>query len=149
MTRTTDTRQLRLAVDGILAAHGIDNLELTLKLCDAFRRMADSPTPHHTREQILKSLSVSTAKHEQLTAIRNEIEQRVRIRPTGQEWEDFVKWAWQQNKDKGESITTFIGWWLGDEWRLAHPPMSPSRWYTLWPQAFGPTGYNPQELSVE
>lgn len=140
MTKTTDSRQLRLLVDGILSLNGIDDLKLSIDLCEGVKKFWASETPVRTREDILsgigKSLEKGAAKQLELEAIRNEIESRVHINPTTQEWIDFTEWAWKKKEEKGEEIGKFIDWWLSDDWRKQHPPFKPTGWLTSWPQAF-------------
>lgn len=136
---TTDSRQLRMLVDGVLSAYGVDDLQLSIDLCEAFKKLGASPTPARTREDILAGIKNGMKKgadtQVHLDAIRAEIENRVRISPVGNSWEDFIKWAFKQ-EEKGEHISRFLDWWTADEWRLAHPPMHPNGWYVQWPQAF-------------
>lgn len=152
MTKTTETRQLRLLLDGVLSAHGVDNLQLSIDLCAAVKEFLSSETPVHTREQIIArlrgSLERGAGKQEQLQTIAAEIERTARIRPVGPAWADFIEWAWKQEQD-GHGIKAFLSWWASDEWRLSHPPARPDAWYVQWPQAFGSSGYNPQGLVVE
>lgn len=140
MAKTTDTRQLRLLIDGILSIYGIDNLELSIKLVDGVKRMIGADLPVKTREEYIKSIEAAlhkgTAKHEQLEAIAVEIESRVKIRPVTKDWQDFIEWAWGRQTKHGESITRFIDWWLSDEWQRAHPPTRPDGWMVKWPMAF-------------
>lgn len=137
--KTTDTRQLRLMVDGILSAYGIDDLKLTIDLCEAFKKFYASPTPVKTREEILKgvenSLIKGGEKQKELDEIRGEIETRIHISPVGRDWEDFIEWAWKK-KQSGQEIKKFLDWWVSDEWRLSHPPVNPQRWYIQWNIAF-------------
>lgn len=136
---TTDSRQLRMLVDGVLSAYGVDDLQLSIDLCEAFKKFGASPTPARTREDILAGIRSGMEKgadtQVRLDAIRAEIEKRVRISPVGNAWEDFLKWAYKQ-EEKGEYITRFLDWWTADEWRLSHPPIQPTGWYVQWPQAF-------------
>lgn len=140
MTKTTDSRQLRLMVDGILSAYGIDDLQLSIDLCEAFKKFYASETPARTREDVLagikRAIEKGSTKQVDLDEIRTEIETRLHISPVGTEWEDFIQWAWKKNKDSGEGIKKFLEWWVSDEWRLAHPPVNPQRFYVQWPQAF-------------
>lgn len=136
---TTDSRQLRMLVDGVLSAYGVDDLQLSIDLCEAFKKFGASPTPARTREDILagikNSLEKGSGEQARLEEIRGEIERRIRIRPTGNAWEDFIKWAYKQEQ-KGEAVSRFLDWWVSDEWRMSHPPFKPDGWYVQWPQAF-------------
>ena len=140
MTKSTDTRQLRLLIEGTIQAHGIDNLRLEIDLFSGIKRLLESETPVRTREDVLEgirnALNNGTSKQMELNAIRDEIETRVNIRPTGDEWEGFIQWAWKQKEEKQETIQKFIDWWLSDDWRRLHPPFKPANWYISWPQAF-------------
>lgn len=133
-------------MDGVLSHYGIDNLQLSIDLCESVKKFLASggETPAKTRENILKGLSdtleKSVAMQTRIDEMGAEIEKRVRINPTGREWEDFLRWAYRQEKEKGEKIERFIDWWVSDEWRMAHPPSSPHSWYVKWPQAFPPEG---------
>lgn len=144
MTQTTDARQLKLLVDGVLSVHGIDNLQLTMDLCAALKKLIGADAPSRTREQILASLKTTMergqVKQQRLTSIREELAKRLRISPTGQDWEDFIVWAEKQDG----SITVFLDWWLADDWRAQHPPFKPTNFYVMWPQAF-----EKQERKVE
>lgn len=139
MTKTTDSRQLRMLVDGILANYLIDNLQLSIDICAAVKAFYASPTPAHTREEILARLQKSVARGEnrqfELDVIRQEIADAVHINPTGEAWEAFIKWAWGRQKE-GQPISVFLAWWTEDEWRRNHPPSRPDNWYVQWPQAF-------------
>lgn len=140
MTQTTDSRQLRLLIDSLLSAYGIDNAELSFKLTDGIKRMIGTPTPVRTREEIMRSIERSltggVAKQAELEAISDEILKRAIIRPVTKDWLEFVEWAWKQNKDKGQSITKFLDWWLSDQWQREHPPTKPESWYVKWDRAF-------------
>lgn len=139
MTQTTDSRQLRLLFNGILSAHGIDNLELEIRLVDAVRKMLGSATPARTREEIVaslqKSMTSGAARHEKLQAIEGEIRTRIHINPVTRDWQDFCEWALKQ-EEKGETIVAFLDWWLSDEWQKTHPPTKPESWYVKWSLAF-------------
>jgi hypothetical protein len=132
-------------IEGILSAYGIDNFELSLRLTDGIKRMIGTPTPVRTREEILKgierALTGGVSKQAELEAISDEINKRCIIRPVTKDWIEFVDWAWRQNKEKGQSITKFIDWWLADEWQRVHPPTKPESWYVKWDRAF--TGDTP------
>jgi hypothetical protein len=140
MTQSTDSRQLRLLIEGILSAYGIDNFELSIKLTDGIKRMIGDPTPVRTREEILKgierALTGGVSKQAELEAISDEILKRAIIRPVTKDWIEFVAWAWQQNKNKGQNITKFLDWWLSDDWQRDHPPTKPESWYVKWDRAF-------------
>ena len=56
MTKTTDTRQLRLLIEGTIQAYGIDNLQLEIDLFSGIKRLLESDTPVRTRETVLASL---------------------------------------------------------------------------------------------
>lgn len=139
MTQATETRQIRLLIDGVLAAYEIDNLELSIKLTEGVKRIIGAAAPAKTREDYLASLKKSVerglAKHELLQAIAEEIERRVKIRPVTKDWQDFIEWAYRRGNE-GETITRFLDWWLSDEWQKTHPPTRPDGWYVKWPQAF-------------
>lgn len=140
MTQSTDSRQLRLLIDGILGVYGIDNLELSIKLCEGVKRINDSPTPARTREEIIADLQrrVVTGQkiNDQHEAIADEIHRRTFIRPVTQEWQEFIKFAYREQKDHGKTIGAFLDWWMSDEWQAAHPPARPDIWYVKWDQAF-------------
>lgn len=137
---TTNSRQLRMLIDGVLAAYGIDDLKMSIELCEAVKKFLASENPSKSRESILKDIQLNMEKgidvQKRIEEIRVEIETRVRIRPTSREWEDFLRWAYKQESEKGENIKLFLDWWVSDEWRLSHPPINPNGWYVLWPQAF-------------
>lgn len=137
---TTNSRQLRMLMDGVLSHYGIDNLQLSIDLCESVKKFLASETPAKTREDILKGLSDSLEKgvgmQIRLDEMEAEIKNRVRLNPTGREWEDFLRWAYKQEQEKGEKVERFVDWWVADEWRMAHPPSTPHSWYVKWPQAF-------------
>jgi len=136
MTKQTDSKILRQLVGGILAAYGIDSLELEIKLCEAYKKFYDSPEPRKTKEEILAGLERGTAKHQELQAMADEIKQRVGINPITQPWTEFIAWAWTHNRIRKESLTAFLDWWLADEWQKTHPPSRPDIWYVKWNLAF-------------
>lgn len=140
MTKTTNSRQLRLLVDGVLERYGIDNLQLSIELCEAAKKFFASDNPVKTRESILKgvqkTLEQGATMQIRIDEIEAEIKNRVRISPVGREWEDFLRWAYKQEQEKGENIERFVDWWVSDEWRMGHPPSSPHSWYVKWLQAF-------------
>lgn len=135
MTKTTDTRQLRLMISDLLNAHGIDNLALEMLLVDGVRTFFEE-TKHHdpvkVREQIINSLISGTQRATKLGELEDMIRQRVHINPTTREWQDFIAWAAKQK----EPLSGFLTWWLSDEWNLLHPPARPDVWYVKWPLAF-------------
>ena len=135
MTRTTDTRQLRMMVDGILASHNIDSLALSIQLCEAFKKFYTSDNPRETREEVLSGLMRGSNKADELQAIADEISKRTGLRPTTQPWIDFVAFAWKEAK-QGKTISAYLDWWLSDEWQRAHPPAKPDTWYVKWDMAF-------------
>lgn len=147
MTKSTDSRQLRLLIDGVLSAYGIDNLELSIRLTDGVKKMIGADLPVKTREDYLKGIERSiqngAAKHEQLAAIATEIETRTLVTPSTKEWQDFIELVWQRQRDKGETISKFLDWWLSDDWQRAHPPSRPDSWIVKWKQAFATV--NPAE----
>jgi hypothetical protein len=141
MTNATNTRQLRLLVSGVLQLHGIDNLQCELRIVEAVKKFLaeGNAEPVHTKERILadvakqlgKSAVVGTVKQ----AIYDEINKRVGIRPTGNDWEDFITFCSQEH-DKGKTISEFLDWWLSDEWQAEHPPSRPQIWRVKWDLAF-------------
>ena len=137
---TTDSRQLRMLMDGVLSHYGIDNLQLSIDLCESVKKFIASDNPAKTRESILKgiqkALEHGAEMQIRIDEIEAEIKNRVRISPVGREWEDFLRWAYRKEQNDGEKIEKFVDWWVSDEWRLAHPPSSPQSWYVKWPQAF-------------
>ncbi len=136
MTKQTDSKILRQLVGGILTSYGIDNLELEFKLCDAYKKLYDSPEPRKTKDEILAGLQRGFAKHEQLQAISDEIFKRTGLKPVTQPWVEFVAYAWKMSNDKDQSITKFLDWWLADEWQRTHPPVKPDAWIVKWELAF-------------
>lgn len=140
MTPTTDKRQLRMTVEGILSTYGVDNLQLSIDLCEGFLRLVNSDSPVRTRDEILagvrKAMNKGAGEQVRFDVIRSEIRTRIHIEPLGDEWEDFIKWADKKEQENGEKIERFLNWWTADEWRLAHPPFNPRNWYIAWPQAF-------------
>lgn len=137
---TTDSRQLRMLMDGVLDHYGIDNLQLSIDLCESVKKFLVSDSPAKARESILKSvqktLEEGAAIQIRIDEIEAEIKNRVRISPVGREWEDFLRWAYRQEQDNGQKIEQFVDWWVSDEWRMAHPVSSPQSWYVKWLQAF-------------
>jgi len=140
MTKPTDSRTLRLLIDGILSVYGVDNLELTIKLCEAFKKFYESPEPRRTKDEILaslhKAINTGQAKSDQIQAIAAEINKRTRISPVTKEWQEFVEYAWRKARDKQQTISAFLDWWLSDEWQATHPPSKPDSWYVKWDMAF-------------
>jgi hypothetical protein len=142
MTKSTDKRQLRLLVEGVLRMYGVDKPEIEFKLSDAVYEFVkdDSGLPVKTREAILerlrKSMNKGQARHEQIEAMATEIEVRAFLRPVSIEWQDFLEWVLDIETPKGNTITKFLDWWVSDQWQLAHPPASPLPWRVKWPQAF-------------
>lgn len=136
----TDQRQLRLMIDSLLSTYGVDDLSATAQFCKAFNQFYESKDPVRTREEIIASLQKSilngSSKHSQLEAISDEIHKRVGIRPATKDWLEFVEFAWRQNRDKQQSITAFLDWWLSDQWQLEHPPTRPDGWLVKWDLAF-------------
>jgi len=135
MTKQTDSKILRQLVDGILSAHGVDDLGLSIRLCEAFKKFYDSPDPRATKDELLKGLMRGSTKADELQAIADEIHRRTTTRPVTQPWIDFVAFAWKEAKH-GKTITLFLDWWLSDEWQRAHPPAKPDVWYVKWDMAF-------------
>lgn len=137
---TTNSRQLRMLMDGVLSHYGIDNLQLSIDLCEAVKKFLASDNPAKAREVILKGIQKTmeqgTDMRVRIDQIEAEIKNRVRISPVGREWEDFLRWAYQQEQEHDQKIEKFVDWWVSDEWRLAHPPSSPQSWYVKWLQAF-------------
>jgi hypothetical protein len=86
---TTDSRQLRMLMDGILAHYGIDNLQLSIDLSSAVKRFLASDSPARTREDILKGIQKTLEQGAEMQiridAIEAEIKNRVRISPVGRE----------------------------------------------------------------
>lgn len=140
MTQTTDSRQLRLLIDSMLSAYGIDNAELSFKLSGAIKKLLDSPTPVRTREEIMsslqKKLTGGVAKQAELERIEKEIHLRTVINPVTRDWQEFIKWAAKKNEESHQDISKFLDWWLSDEWQKAHPPTKPESWYVKWDLAF-------------
>lgn len=56
---TSNSRQLRMLMDGVLSKHGIDNLQLSIDLCEAAKKFFSSDNPTKTRESILKDIQAS------------------------------------------------------------------------------------------
>jgi len=139
MTKATDKRTLRLLIDGVLSNFGIDNLLLTIKLTESIAKFYDGEQTPRAKEQILsdlrKAIETGSTKQSELQRIAEQIESRVRIRPTTKEWSDFVEFCWREAKE-GRTIDLFIDWWLADEWQRLHPPSRPDSWFVKWPQAF-------------
>jgi hypothetical protein len=135
MTKQTDTKVLRQTIDGILSAYEIDNLELSIKLCEAFKKMDDSKDIRATRDEILAGLQRGASKVDELKDISEEIFKATRLRPVTPAWVEFVEFAWKEAK-KGKTITAFLSWWNSDEWQATHPPAKPDTWYVKWDMAF-------------
>lgn len=79
MTKTTDTRQLRMTVDSILAKYGIDNLQLSIDLASGVKtffegtRAGDNPV--EIRARIQKALETGAQK----AAKQDEMEGRIKV----------------------------------------------------------------------
>jgi hypothetical protein len=149
---TTDTRQLRLLIEGVLSAHGINDLEypeLSFRMTSAVKKFIDdnNGTPTRTREQILadieravgKSFIVGNRKQD----IFDEINRRVGIRAVGTDWERFIDFCLVEEKN-GKTISKFLDWWLGDTWQAEHPPTRPDGWRVKWDLAFVKTEPEPE-----
>lgn len=139
MTQATETRQIRLLIDDILGAYGIDNLEISIKITDGIKRILQSSTPAKAREDYLqsikKSMEAGITMSQKLDEIRGEIHRRIKINPIGEEWEEFLRYAYNQEKE-GKTIARFLDWWLSDEWQAGHPPSKPTIWRIKWDLAF-------------
>jgi len=111
---------------------------------DLLRNRSLGTLEHGSSMKVLNE-SVALANHRALEAEQraesaekraDEIEKRLIIRPTTNEWIQFVEWAWKQNKNNGQSISAFIDWWVSDEWRRTHAPNRPDVFYVKWLNAF-------------
>ena len=144
MTESTDTRQLRMLVEGVLQSFGI-NLntypELSFKMTDAIKRfLVDGKAePARTREKILADIARAMGQSEKIGTqkqiIFDEINRRVGIRATGKDWEGFIDFCITEAK-QGKTISKFLDWWQSDEWQRTHPPTRPDGWFVKWDLAF-------------
>ena len=89
MTKQTDSKVLRQLVEGILSAHGIDDLGLSIRLCEAFKKFYDSPDPRTTKDELLAGLLRGNNKADELQAIADEIHRRTTTRPVTPAWVDL------------------------------------------------------------
>jgi hypothetical protein len=144
MTQTTDTRQLRLLIDGVLELYGISNVEypeLSFRITSTVKKFIETNNgePNRTREKILAELA-DTLQKSLITGNRkqdifDEIHRRVGIRPVGKDWEEFIDFCLVEEK-QGKTIEKFLVWWLDDEWQRTHPPTRPDGWRVKWDLAF-------------
>lgn len=138
---TTNTRQLRLLVNGVLALHNIDNLACEMHIVDAIKKFLEegNAEPVRTKDKILADISRSLGKSAVIgdlkQSIVDEINKRTGLRPTGQDWEDFVLFCVREN-EQGKTISKFLDWWMLDEWQAQHPPSRPQIWRVKWDLAF-------------
>jgi hypothetical protein len=156
MTQTTDTRQLRLLIEGVLSAHGISDLdypELSFRMTTAIKKFIDTNegTPVHTRESILREIERAIGKSvlagNRKQTIFDEINRRVGIRPVGKDWEEFIEFCLIEEK-QGKTIEKFLDWWLGDTWQRDHPPTRPDGWRVKWDLAFIQSQPQPEPVII-
>lgn len=138
MTKTTDTRQLKLLIEGIIRSHGIDNLELEINVFQGVKRLLESGTPVRTRESYLSEIREALGANQAQQTMDEMIEVQFGRFPL-----NFLHFP-EEDKDafrrflksQDHSLEEFLNWWTQDEWRLAHPPHNLGKIMIMWPQAF-------------
>ena len=140
MTKSTDKRQLRMLIMGLLESQmevipdGIEFF-LTDKIAQFVDATIEKNEPAlSVRERILAALTEGTRRAQTLDSIEREISKGFGINPTGKAWEDFIEFAYNKSK-QGEAIEVFIQWVTSKpNFNLEFWP--PVKLQTFWPQAF-------------
>jgi hypothetical protein len=122
-------------IQDILKKHGIDNLQLEMDITRAIREMMPPMprTAETTREEIVSAMKVAQTSYSTKEEITSAIRTRLSINPSSRDGEGFIDMAYLRAKH-GESINTFIQWWLET---FPDPKFwSFRRMREMWPQAF-------------
>lgn len=135
MTKTTDTRQLRLFILDIYNSHGEtipDGFEFYLAdaIMDYIRLIYENNEDAvSARERLSNSMQRGAKRAETQDNILNVLKVKLNINVS----EEFVEFAYNRSKH-GEDIETFCTYWLENGGESKY--WSESRMKMLWPQAF-------------
>ena len=143
MTETTDSRQIRLLVNGILLSHGVDDLALESNLASAFKRYFDdrrkSKDKVGIRNKILADLKVSEVKGHGREEMQKRVKDAIGINASGNRFEGLIDWLIDE-ETKGKTIEQFKAWWDNENeykrpalWKISDRP---ALLHELWPSAF-------------
>jgi len=119
MTQTTDKRQLRITIEGILKSYGVDNLALEAKLTDGvmmyFEQTAKpGANPVSVRNDILGAMinfALDSQKHQ---AMQERVERALKVTPDGSDnWNEIIRWLLKK-QDDGETIEAYGDWCKSD-----------------------------------
>lgn len=142
MTETTDSRQIRMLVQGILFNYGIDNLGLECNLSSGLlrylqERIQGNKNKAGIRETILADMEIAARK----SSIKEDILKRVKQvlgDMSGSRFEQTIDFLIRHD-EMGETIEAFGEWLEGDKYKR------PAKWkfldrpallIELWPSAF-------------
>lgn len=130
MTKSTDTKNIKIIVSKILSSNGIDNLKLEIDLVEAFKRYVferdDGESPAEARARVTAEFDKigEILRINGLGAERVAMQKRVEAAlgrnlnwtDLKQDWDGFDLWLIEQEK-RGETIERFIAWFKQDEFR--------------------------------
>ena len=122
MTEATRSRELRKVFDSILASRGIENLELSIDLVGAARRMYEETKHERTaaevRADIEKAIQTGARKRQPRALMAERIEKACRRfgynfnGAANYEQERLITWC--MNVSEGRSIEKFAEWICND-----------------------------------
>jgi len=138
MTKTTNSRQLRLFIQDVYNSYGEPiPAGFEFYLVDAVMKYVrsvyeDNESPVTVRERLTNAMFKGAKRAATLETITDTIKKKLNINPS----EEFAEFAYNKSKH-GEDIETFCTYWLENGGEPTY--WSEKRMMMLWPQAFTQT----------
>ena len=111
MTKTTDTRQLRMTIDSILSKYEIDNLKLSLDLSTAARSFFEETKKGRDAATVRKEIEEALQAGARLATKNEQMEKRIfaamGLRVTDRWYTDGVIEFLHQRDEEGQTIEAF------------------------------------------
>lgn len=144
MTKTTDSRQVRLLIGGILSKHGIDNLQLEIEIAGAVKRYYDETKSGgdkaNVRERILASMEAAAARATKTEQVLSRVQKALGFDVSGSRFDQMIEFIIRAEDNDGQTIEQFREWWDEQDkfkrpalWKIADRPAFLRE---LWPGAF-------------
>ena len=115
MTKTTDSRQVRLLIQGILSKHGIDNFQLELDLAGAVKRYYEETSRRGSdkvliREKILEGMRIAAQKASQREKLYERVKTCLGFDASLPRFDMMIAFL-ERKEEMGETLEGFRKWW--------------------------------------
>ena len=144
MTKSTDNKNIKKIVQGILYKYSIDNLQMEIDLCSAWQRYVNEReeglTPAEVREKIAGEYNFGMSKEVlEYSRMKRDVENTLRLNVDDTpDWEALIKFLLKMEQ-QGQTIIQYQEWRVRDVYnspkahQIAQNPLIVNK---TWPQAF-------------